>query len=80
MPKLKKREEAKEQVSSVKLGRNKDEGILSEEHHDQDDHNHTAFQRSFKSNSSNSRKEAATFQKDDEFLADIPLKSVDQEA
>ncbi|GKF15623.1 hypothetical protein Tco_0057085, partial [Tanacetum coccineum] len=30
-------------VSSVKLGRNKDEGNLSEEHHDQDDHNHTAF-------------------------------------
>ncbi|GJT38550.1 hypothetical protein Tco_0938415 [Tanacetum coccineum] len=26
-----------------KLGRNKDEGNLSEEHHDQDDHNHTAF-------------------------------------
>ncbi|GJR70237.1 hypothetical protein Tco_0016302 [Tanacetum coccineum] len=27
----------------IKLGRNKDEGNLSEEHHDQDDHNHTAF-------------------------------------
>ncbi|GKF20596.1 hypothetical protein Tco_0069234, partial [Tanacetum coccineum] len=33
----------KKKVSSVKLGRNKDEGNLSEEHHDQDDHNHTAF-------------------------------------
>ncbi|GKF91064.1 hypothetical protein Tco_0274765, partial [Tanacetum coccineum] len=32
-----------ELVSSVKLGRNKDEGNLSEEHHDQDDHNHTVF-------------------------------------
>ncbi|GJW47223.1 hypothetical protein Tco_0078869 [Tanacetum coccineum] len=31
----------KKKVSSVKLGRNKDEGNLSEEHHDQDDH--TAF-------------------------------------
>ncbi|GJX09580.1 hypothetical protein Tco_0199439 [Tanacetum coccineum] len=28
----------KKKVSSVKLGRNKDEDILSEEHHDQDDH------------------------------------------
>ncbi|GKE59662.1 hypothetical protein Tco_1498847, partial [Tanacetum coccineum] len=33
----------KKKVSSVKLGRNKDEGNLSEEHHDQDDDNHTAF-------------------------------------
>ncbi|GKA75961.1 hypothetical protein Tco_0782339 [Tanacetum coccineum] len=33
----------KKKVSSVKLGRNKDEDNLSEEHHDQDDHNHTAF-------------------------------------
>ncbi|GJY19895.1 hypothetical protein Tco_0392461, partial [Tanacetum coccineum] len=30
-------------VSSVKLGRNKDESNLSEEHHDQDDHRYTAF-------------------------------------
>ncbi|GKF62964.1 hypothetical protein Tco_0183018, partial [Tanacetum coccineum] len=30
----------KKKVSSVKLGRNKDEGILSEEHHDQDNDNH----------------------------------------
>ncbi|GJS12915.1 hypothetical protein Tco_0407387 [Tanacetum coccineum] len=30
-------------VSSVKLGRNKDESNLSEEHHDQDDHHRTAF-------------------------------------
>ncbi|GKC10891.1 hypothetical protein Tco_1007673 [Tanacetum coccineum] len=30
----------KKKVSSVKLGRNKDEGNLSEEHHDQDDDNH----------------------------------------
>ncbi|GKB15711.1 hypothetical protein Tco_0849634 [Tanacetum coccineum] len=30
-------------LSSVKLGRNKDESNLSEEHHDQDDHHHTAF-------------------------------------
>ncbi|GKF08080.1 hypothetical protein Tco_0042304, partial [Tanacetum coccineum] len=37
------KEEKEEKVSSVKLGRNKDEGNLSEEHHDQDDHNHTAF-------------------------------------
>ncbi|GJS21533.1 hypothetical protein Tco_0450165 [Tanacetum coccineum] len=28
----------KKKVSSVKLGRNKDKGNLSEEHHDQDDH------------------------------------------
>ncbi|GJZ75400.1 hypothetical protein Tco_0639865 [Tanacetum coccineum] len=47
--KLKKRgKKQKKKVSSVKLGRNKDEGNLSEEHHDQDehgqdDHNHTAF-------------------------------------
>ncbi|GKF76546.1 hypothetical protein Tco_0229016, partial [Tanacetum coccineum] len=42
--KLKKRgKKKKKKVSSVKLGRNKDEGNLSEEHHDQDDHNHTAF-------------------------------------
>ncbi|GKE90353.1 hypothetical protein Tco_1567828 [Tanacetum coccineum] len=33
----------KKKVSSVKLGRNKDEGNLSEEHHDQDDDNHTTF-------------------------------------
>ncbi|GKB63124.1 hypothetical protein Tco_0919310 [Tanacetum coccineum] len=33
----------KKKVSSVKLGRNKDEDILSEEHYDQDDNNHTAF-------------------------------------
>ncbi|GJR63853.1 retrovirus-related pol polyprotein from transposon TNT 1-94 [Tanacetum coccineum] len=40
--KLKKRgKQKKKKVSSVKLGRNKDEGNLSEEHHDQDDH--TAF-------------------------------------
>ncbi|GJX96804.1 hypothetical protein Tco_0352602 [Tanacetum coccineum] len=40
--KLKKRgKKQKKKVSSVKLGRNKDEGNLSEEHHDQDDH--TAF-------------------------------------
>ncbi|GJR69658.1 retrovirus-related pol polyprotein from transposon TNT 1-94 [Tanacetum coccineum] len=38
--KLKKLEQ-KKKVSSIKLGRNKDEGNLSEEHHDQDDH--TAF-------------------------------------
>ncbi|GJR08426.1 hypothetical protein Tco_0791078 [Tanacetum coccineum] len=44
--KLKKRgKKQKKKVSSVKLGRNKDEGNLSEEHHDQDDHNHTAFKR-----------------------------------
>ncbi|GJV55628.1 ribonuclease H-like domain-containing protein [Tanacetum coccineum] len=30
-------------MTKVKLGRNKDEDNLSEEHHDQDDHNHTAF-------------------------------------
>ncbi|GKF26583.1 hypothetical protein Tco_0082477, partial [Tanacetum coccineum] len=42
--KLKKRgKKKKKKVSSVKLGRNKDEGNLSEEHHDQDDHNHTTF-------------------------------------
>ncbi|GKB58446.1 hypothetical protein Tco_0914632 [Tanacetum coccineum] len=42
--KLKKRgKQKKKKVSSVKLGRNKDEGNLSKEHHDQDDHNHTAF-------------------------------------
>ncbi|GJV16881.1 hypothetical protein Tco_1362204 [Tanacetum coccineum] len=42
--KLKKRgKRQKKKVSSVKLGRNKDESNLSEEHHDQDDHNHTAF-------------------------------------
>ncbi|GKD30472.1 hypothetical protein Tco_1241250 [Tanacetum coccineum] len=42
--KLKKRgKKQKKQVSSVKLGRNKDEGNFSEEHHDQDDHNHTTF-------------------------------------
>ncbi|GJZ32253.1 hypothetical protein Tco_0577689 [Tanacetum coccineum] len=34
----------KKKVSSVQIGGgNKDEGNLSEEHHDQDDHNHTAF-------------------------------------
>ncbi|GJV62148.1 hypothetical protein Tco_1468248, partial [Tanacetum coccineum] len=37
------RKKQKKKVSSVKLGRNKDEDNLSEEHHDQDDHNHTAF-------------------------------------
>ncbi|GJT58832.1 hypothetical protein Tco_1002365 [Tanacetum coccineum] len=41
--KAKKEKEAKEEVSYSKRGRNKDEGNLSEEHHDQDDHNHTAF-------------------------------------
>ncbi|GJS98703.1 hypothetical protein Tco_0819873 [Tanacetum coccineum] len=42
--KLKKRgKKQTKKVSSVKLGRNKDEGNLSEEHHDPDDHNHTAF-------------------------------------
>ncbi|GKF49460.1 hypothetical protein Tco_0142711, partial [Tanacetum coccineum] len=42
--KLKKRgKKQKKKVSSVKLGRNKDESNLSEEHHDQGDHNHTAF-------------------------------------
>ncbi|GKD06616.1 hypothetical protein Tco_1181590, partial [Tanacetum coccineum] len=42
--KLKKRgKKKKKKVSSVKLGRNKDEGNLSEKHHDQDDHNHTVF-------------------------------------
>ncbi|GKB94057.1 hypothetical protein Tco_0980194 [Tanacetum coccineum] len=42
--KLKKRgKKKKKKVSSVKLGRNKDEGNLSEENNDQDDHNHTAF-------------------------------------
>ncbi|GJR60112.1 hypothetical protein Tco_1502274 [Tanacetum coccineum] len=42
--KLKKRgKKQKKKVSSVKLGRNKDESNLSEEHHDQDDHHHTAF-------------------------------------
>ncbi|GJX78925.1 hypothetical protein Tco_0327074 [Tanacetum coccineum] len=42
--KLKKRgKKQKKKVSSVKLGRNKDESNLSEEHHGQDDHNHTAF-------------------------------------
>ncbi|GKD98339.1 hypothetical protein Tco_1382236, partial [Tanacetum coccineum] len=42
--KLKKRgKKQKKKVSSVKLGRNNDKGNLSEEHHDQDDHNHTAF-------------------------------------
>ncbi|GJW17362.1 uncharacterized mitochondrial protein-like protein [Tanacetum coccineum] len=42
--KLKKRgKKQKKKVSSVKLGRNKDESNLSEEHHDQDDHNHTTF-------------------------------------
>ncbi|GKG32386.1 hypothetical protein Tco_0429896, partial [Tanacetum coccineum] len=39
----KQRKKQRKKVSSVKLGRNKDEGNLSEEHHDQDDHNHTAF-------------------------------------
>ncbi|GKC47083.1 hypothetical protein Tco_1064805, partial [Tanacetum coccineum] len=37
----KRRKKQKKKVSSVKLGRNKDEDNLSEEHHD--DHNHTAF-------------------------------------
>ncbi|GKC38620.1 hypothetical protein Tco_1051004 [Tanacetum coccineum] len=37
----KQRRKQRKKVSSVKLGRNKDEGNLSEEHHDQDDH--TAF-------------------------------------
>ncbi|GKF56554.1 hypothetical protein Tco_0166894, partial [Tanacetum coccineum] len=42
--KLKKRgKKQKKKVSSVKLGRNEDESNLSEEHHGQDDHNHTAF-------------------------------------
>ncbi|GJV73377.1 zinc finger, CCHC-type containing protein [Tanacetum coccineum] len=42
--KLKKRgKKQKKKVFSVKLGRNKNEGNLSEEHHDQDDHNHTTF-------------------------------------
>ncbi|GKF86904.1 hypothetical protein Tco_0254731, partial [Tanacetum coccineum] len=42
--KLKKRgKKQKKKVYSVKLGRNKDEVNLSEEHHDQDDHNHTSF-------------------------------------
>ncbi|GJX32040.1 hypothetical protein Tco_0241895 [Tanacetum coccineum] len=39
----KQRKKQKKKVSSVKLGRNKDESNLSEEHHDQDDHHHTAF-------------------------------------
>ncbi|GJY38992.1 hypothetical protein Tco_0425356 [Tanacetum coccineum] len=39
----KRRKKQKKKVSSVKLGRNKDESNLSEEHHDQDDHDHTAF-------------------------------------
>ncbi|GKF07198.1 hypothetical protein Tco_0041422, partial [Tanacetum coccineum] len=37
------RKKQRKKVSSVKLGRNKDEGNLSEEHQDQDNHNHTAF-------------------------------------
>ncbi|GJX93864.1 putative reverse transcriptase domain-containing protein [Tanacetum coccineum] len=37
----KQRKKQRKKMSSVKLGRNKDEGNLSEEHHDQDDH--TAF-------------------------------------
>ncbi|GKE09972.1 ribonuclease H-like domain-containing protein, partial [Tanacetum coccineum] len=42
--KLKKRgKNQKKKVSSVKLGRNQDEGNLSEEYHAQDDHNHTTF-------------------------------------
>ncbi|GKD13241.1 hypothetical protein Tco_1197648 [Tanacetum coccineum] len=41
IPQLRKKQN--EGVSSVKLGRNKDESNLSEEHHDQGDHNHTAF-------------------------------------
>ncbi|GJR53419.1 hypothetical protein Tco_1403940 [Tanacetum coccineum] len=42
--KLKKKgKKTKKNVSSVKPGRNKDEGNLSEENNDQDDHNHTAF-------------------------------------
>ncbi|GKF96979.1 hypothetical protein Tco_0292800, partial [Tanacetum coccineum] len=36
----KQRKKQRKKVSSVKLGRNKDEGNLSEEHHDQDDDNH----------------------------------------
>ncbi|GJU51883.1 hypothetical protein Tco_1221438 [Tanacetum coccineum] len=39
----KRRKKQKKKVSSVKLGRNKDESNLSEEHHDQDDHHRTAF-------------------------------------
>ncbi|GKF45606.1 hypothetical protein Tco_0135408, partial [Tanacetum coccineum] len=39
----KQRKKQKKKVSSVKLGRNKDESNLSKEHHDQDDHHHTAF-------------------------------------
>ncbi|GKF53667.1 hypothetical protein Tco_0160577, partial [Tanacetum coccineum] len=39
----KRRKKQKKKVSSVKLGRNKDESNLFEKHHDQDDHHHTAF-------------------------------------
>ncbi|GJX09408.1 hypothetical protein Tco_0199267 [Tanacetum coccineum] len=43
--KLKKRgTKQKKKVSSVKLGRNKDEGNLSEEHHDQDGHTYFIFE------------------------------------
>ncbi|GJQ91102.1 hypothetical protein Tco_0002241 [Tanacetum coccineum] len=42
--KLKKRgKKQKKKDASVKLGRNKDEGNLSEEHRNQDDHDHTAL-------------------------------------
>ncbi|GJZ53873.1 hypothetical protein Tco_0608758 [Tanacetum coccineum] len=44
--KLKKRgKKQKKKVSSVKLGRNKDESNLSEENNDQDQDDHTAFKR-----------------------------------
>ncbi|GKG47549.1 hypothetical protein Tco_0507034, partial [Tanacetum coccineum] len=39
----KQRKKQRKKVSSVKLGRNKDESNLSEENNDQADHNHTAF-------------------------------------
>ncbi|GKC28607.1 ribonuclease H-like domain-containing protein, partial [Tanacetum coccineum] len=39
----KRRKKQRKKVSSVKLGRNKDEGTLSEEHYVQDDHHHTTF-------------------------------------
>ncbi|GKF59521.1 hypothetical protein Tco_0176307 [Tanacetum coccineum] len=41
--KKKQRKEQRKKVSSVKLGRNKDESNLSEENNDQDQNDHTAF-------------------------------------
>ncbi|GKE35448.1 hypothetical protein Tco_1454770, partial [Tanacetum coccineum] len=41
--KLKKKKKKKKKVSSVKVGRNKDEGTLSEEHYVQDDYTADPF-------------------------------------